>query len=218
MKRYSYAGSKPAWLALTALACMGSPDPSADTAKPTSRTPDTAAPVAASPAAPADTTPAPPTPKPAEPPSALAVTARGLGPLQAGMTIAQARTALNGALIGPKSADTSSCGYVQWRGGPPGVRIMTASGRIARIDVGSGTLATAAGARIGDSEQLIDSLYAGRVATTPHKYTKGGHYLTVTPPAGGDSEYRIVFETDGKRVTAYRAGKRPEVEYVEGCG
>jgi hypothetical protein len=28
----------------------------------------------------------------------------------------------------------------------------------------------------------------------------------------------IVFETDGKRVTMFRAGRMPEVEWVEGCG
>jgi hypothetical protein len=27
----------------------------------------------------------------------------------------------------------------------------------------------------------------------------------------------IVFETDGKRVTMFRAGRLPEVEWVEGC-
>jgi hypothetical protein len=28
---------------------------------------------------------------------------------------------------------------------------------------------------------------------------------------------RLIFETDGKVVTSYRAGHEPEVEYVEGC-
>lgn len=28
---------------------------------------------------------------------------------------------------------------------------------------------------------------------------------------------RIIFKTDGKRVVKYRAGLRPQVEYVEGC-
>ena len=32
-----------------------------------------------------------------------------------------------------------------------------------------------------------------------------------------DRNYRIVFETDGKRVLRFRAGKLPEVEYIEGC-
>jgi hypothetical protein len=81
--------------------------------------------------------------------------------------------------------------------------------------VRSGTIPTAAGARIGDTEARIKSLYEGRVTTTPHKYVKGGHYLTVTP---ADTSYRIVFETNGKKVTSFRSGRVPEVEQVEGCG
>ena len=48
----------------------------------------------------------------------------------------------------------------------------------------------------------------------PHKYNPGGHYITVT----GAGSNRIVFETDGSRVTNYRAGRSPEVEQVERCG
>ena len=74
----------------------------------------------------------------------------------------------------------------------------------------------AEGARVGDSEDAVRKLYGSRVSVTPHKYTNG-HYLTVTPMAPSDSQYRIIFETDGKRVTRYRAGRLPQVAYVEGC-
>jgi hypothetical protein len=100
----------------------------------------------------------------------------------------------------------------------PGAPTMGPAAGWARVEVDSGaTIATAAGARIGDGEERVRSLYPGRVAMTPHKYVAGHHYLTVTP-AAADSAYRLVFETDGQRVTRYRAGRRPAVEYVEGCG
>ena len=35
--------------------------------------------------------------------------------------------------------------------------------------------------------------------------------------ATADSAYRLIFETDGQRVTEYRAGLLPAVEWVEGC-
>ena len=38
--------------------------------------------------------------------------------------------------------------------------------------------------------------------------------FVVTP---ADTTRRLVFETDGARVLRYRAGRRPEVEWVEGC-
>jgi hypothetical protein len=94
---------------------------------------------------------------------------------------------------------------------------MVEGGSIARVEVVSGTTATTEGARVGDSEDRIQQLYPGRVVTTPHKYTSG-HYLTVKPIDAADSLNRLVFETDGHRVTEYRAGRLPQVEYVERCG
>ena len=77
--------------------------------------------------------------------------------------------------------------------------------------------ATAEGARVGDSEARIRSLYVGRLSMQPHKYAEG-RYLIVTPREPADSAYRIVFETDGRVVTKYRAGRLPEVQWVERCG
>jgi hypothetical protein len=85
------------------------------------------------------------------------------------------------------------------------------------MDVDNAGTATVAGARIGDTEARIAKLYAGRVETTPHKYTPG-HYLTIKPATTTDSIYRLIFETNGSKVTKYRAGRMPEVGYVEGCG
>ena len=149
-------------------------------------------------------------------PAALVVTERGIGPLQAGMTLAEGRAALGGALVVLPGSDTTGCDYVDWRGGPPGVRVMIEGGRIARVDVTAPPVATADGARVGDTEARVQALYPGRVAVTPHKYEEG-HYLTVTP-ASGDTSVAIVFEAVKGQVTRYRAGRRPQVEYVEGCG
>jgi len=144
------------------------------------------------------------------------VTERGIGPLHAGMTFTEADAALGGALLVPVSADTSGCDYLVWDKGPSGVHVMFDEHRIARVDVDTAGIATAAGARIGDDETRIKRLYPGQVTVTPHKY-EDGHYLTVTPPAPADKRFRIIFETSGGRVTRYRAGMMPSVEYVEGC-
>ena len=156
----------------------------------------------------------PATPSAAMPETDTAVTEHGLGPVRTGMTIAEAKTALGSALVVPAEYDSAGCDYAKWRAAPSGVRVMLDQGRIARIEVDSANVATAAGARVGDSEQRIQSLYAGRVTVTPHKY-EDGKYLTVNTV--GDSSLAIVFETSKGRVTRYRAGRRPAVEYVEGC-
>ncbi|HKQ57699.1 MAG TPA: hypothetical protein VJY35_07505 [Candidatus Eisenbacteria bacterium] len=141
--------------------------------------------------------------------------ASGFGPVRAGMTLAEAEHALGAPLVllGPKM---EPCHYVMVQG-RPGIAFMVIDGRIARLDVRpQGTVKTAEGAGIGDTEERIQALYPGRVEVQPHKYVDG-HYLIVTPAAPADSSYRMIFETDGKRVTGYRTGRLPEVRWIEGC-
>lgn len=140
------------------------------------------------------------------------VTPRGIGPVKVGMTPREA-LGLTMDIAGAEVAG-ATCAYVKSGRVPAGVGVMASGGQVARIDVDSGTVATAEGAKIGDPEARIHQLYAGRVKEQPHKYTNG-HYLVVTP---ADTAYRLVFETDGRVVTAYRAGREPEVEWVEKCG
>ena len=144
------------------------------------------------------------------------VTEQGLGPLHAGMTVAQVAAVVPGTFASPSGAAASECEYASWSDAPAGVRVMLVSGTVGRVDVDSQTVATAAGATVGDSEARIDSLYPGRVRRMPHKYTDGS-YLVVLAVAPADTMDRLVFETDGKHVTTFRAGRVPPVEYVERC-
>jgi hypothetical protein len=141
------------------------------------------------------------------------VTPTGIGRLRAGMTVTEARSTLPNGLADPTRAE---CDHVAIEGAPGRILAMIVQGRVARIEVQDSATATDVGARVGDTEQRIDSLYSGRVAIMPHKYVDG-HYLVVTPTASADSMFRLVFETDGARVTRYRVGLLPAVEWVEGC-
>ena len=140
------------------------------------------------------------------------ITPEGIGALRAGMSLDEAKIVMRESLILP--AKLEECDYVNFRNAPAGLAAMVEKGEISRVEVRSGTVATVEGARIGDSEEKIKSLYPGIVTVRPHKYTDG-HYLVVTPRDAGEN--RIVFETDGKKVTRYQSGRRPAVEYVEGC-
>jgi hypothetical protein len=146
-----------------------------------------------------------------------AVTPFGYGPLRAGMTITQARAAVPGRLAEPTMSEGSEgCGHATLTGEPRGVVAMIVDGKVARVEVRDAAVLTDKGARVGDSEARIKSLYAGQVTTEPHKYTDG-HYLVVRPTEPADSAYRLIFETDGKAVIEYRAGTMPQVGWVEGC-
>jgi hypothetical protein len=137
------------------------------------------------------------------------------------MTVEEARAALGGDFVAPgpdvgMSDSPEACQYAQSRRLPPGVRVMLEGLRVVRVEVDSGSYATAEGARVGDTEARIQQLYPGRVEVQPHKYTDG-HYLVARPAQGSDTTHLLVFETDGRVVTRFRGGRRPQVEYVEGC-
>lgn len=130
-----------------------------------------------------------------------------------GMTFSQLAPYMNAPGDTTKIGD--GCGYVSVTGAPDSVRFMVEGRHLVRIDVAGGRTSTAEGARIGDSERRVQELYPG-ARRTPHKYTSG-NYLVVIPGAPSDTLHRYVFETDGARVTQYRAGVFPQVEWVEGC-
>lgn len=119
--------------------------------------------------------------------------------------------------FGVTPAAGDDCHYTVPAGAQSGLHFMAESGRVVRVDVDSAGLATDRGARVGMAEAEIRRLYPEGLRTMPHKYDTAGHYLVFTPP-GADSGFRVVFETDGQRVTTWRAGAEPAVEYVERCG
>jgi len=145
------------------------------------------------------------------------VTNAGAGVLRIGMTREELSRDLHAELPKNTSAD-SDCAYHAVPGIPKGMRTMWVAGTLARIEILAPGLATDRGAQVGDPESRIDSLYHGSVTSTPAKYDPKGSYLVVRPSAPANSSRRIVFETDSShRVTRYRAGREPEVEWVEGC-
>lgn len=147
--------------------------------------------------------------------SAYRITPEGFGELRAGQSLAEAAAAVGGTITLAPDA-SPECSYAVWSAAPAGVRVMVERDTVVRVEVTEGGVSTAEGARIGDNEGRINSLYTGRVFIRPHKYTTG-KYMIVMPPAGADTMFRMVFETDGAKVTTFRSGRMPAVEYVEGC-
>lgn len=141
---------------------------------------------------------------------------RGIGAVRVGMSVWQAERVI-GQKIKIVSDDRpgNNCAYASIPN-QSGIDFMVIDRQIARVDISNPKVKTVSGAKVGDSEQRIARLYGSRLKVSPHHYTKG-HYLTIVPKDASDRNYRLVFETDGKKVTTYRVGKLPEVEYIEGC-
>ncbi|MGH9179262.1 MAG: hypothetical protein ACRD0N_12010 [Acidimicrobiales bacterium] len=164
----------------------------------------------------ASSTAATTTAAPAPAPAPLTLGLRGVGPVQVGMTVAEAGAAL-GATLRDLGAPTEACTLYGPERGFDGLSFLVASGVVARADVTAGTTTTAEGVAIGHTEAEAQRRYGNRLRVTPHDFSIGGHYLTLVPTERADAGYRLVLETDGVRVTSMRAGRLPEVEYTEGC-
>ena len=147
--------------------------------------------------------------------TAWTVTPDGIGAIRVGMSIAELRKVAGDV---PSANPTAECSYVRPGATPPGVLVMLVRGQVARIDIDSAGVASDAGVSVGDSTAHVTGAYAGRVTATPHKYVPGGQYLTVRSNSPADSARRMVFETENGRVTRFRSGRVPEVEWVERCG
>jgi hypothetical protein len=149
--------------------------------------------------------------------SDLTLNEDGLGQILVGMTLDDA---VSMGLLNENPNMNANCDFVfpaVGAGIPEGVSVMVVKGKVARIDVDTGAVTTDDGGKIGDSEDRIKSIYGDELRIEPHKYVEGGHYMTVMGDSASAGK-AIVFETDGKRVTMFRAGRLPEVKWVEGCG
>ena len=147
--------------------------------------------------------------------TAWVVTPDGIGAIRVGMTADELRAAVGDI---PGANPTAECSYVRPSGAPAGVSVMLARGQVARVDVDSAGVRSDAGVAVGDSASKVADAYAARMTATPHKYVAGAQYLTVRSASPTDSLRRMVFETENGRVTRFRTGRVPEVEWVERCG
>ena len=141
-------------------------------------------------------------------PASWTASAGQVGPVRIGMTAVEAEMAIGT----PFAAASGECVYRKSPAVPMGVLLMEVDGRIVRADITGPGVSTAEGIGVGTAAARVREAYGAAVTASPHKYTSG-QYLTLAP----DADHRVVFETDGERVTRYRIGRLPQVEWVEGC-
>ncbi|MDQ3913813.1 MAG: hypothetical protein M3323_00555 [Actinomycetota bacterium] len=140
-----------------------------------------------------------------------------LGPLEIGMTIAQAEAASGKEFsIG---YDNGGCADASPVNGPRGLHVMLIDDRIVRFDVYEGTVETLSGIGVGSTEQEVFATYPGWIQVEPHPYDPDGSskYLIYEPQDAARKAYSMIFETDGNVVTSFRAGQAEAVGYIEGC-
>ncbi|RQO54466.1 hypothetical protein DBR47_22740 [Paucibacter sp. KBW04] len=142
-----------------------------------------------------------------------AVTSRGLGPVQFGMTVAQFSHSVGEALSEPQNPEDSGCFYLESKRFN-GVSFMFEDGKLRRIDVRTDKISTQDGIRIGTTVAAVKRRYGRRLSDEPHHYSgPEDRYLTVA--LAGDIAVR--FETRDAKVDNFYIGNKAQVQYVEGC-
>lgn len=141
----------------------------------------------------------------------------GYGDMRFGMDETAFDQAWGGGLKGA-SEPGANCFYKspKWVKLSADFSFMFEGGRFVRYDVGTTKEAAPGGGKVGMSEAQIRQLYGDRVVEQPHKYVAGAKYLRIAAARGNGA---LLFETDEHgKVTRWRAGVPPQVDYVEGCG
>ena len=142
------------------------------------------------------------------------VSTAGLGPVEIGLTRREAVRA-GGVRLRREGPALHGCRYLRPRDRSIRASFMVVRRRIVRVDVARRGIATVSGFRVGDRGAAVRRRFAGRLRVTRHEDVRGGWYLEVVPR--DEPNRRVVFETRDGRVSHIRAGRLPEVRYVEGC-
>ena len=136
----------------------------------------------------------------------------GLGPVQIGHALEDARAAA-GALLIAVPGGTDACRYYTIQNGPEGVRLLAAEGEIVRVDVDSGPITTISGYGIGSTRSEIIERFGDRIEDGP-----GLSAIQYVPVDAPDADKRVVWEVDESgSVISLRAGRQPHIEPRVGC-
>lgn len=139
----------------------------------------------------------------------------GYGDMKLGIA-ADAMAAAWGGELNRLGGPEETCYFMtpKWVKVPSEFAFMVDGGTFVRYGTDSGKYVAPGGGKVGMTAGEIATLYPGRIDITPHKYTEG-KYLRVKDAASGNA---LVFETDpAGKVTQWRVGTPPQVDYIEGC-
>ena len=136
----------------------------------------------------------------------------GLGPVQIGHSLEDARTAADALMIAvPGGSD--ACRYYTVQNGPEGVRFLAVNAEIVRVDIESGPITTISGYGIGSTRSEIIEAFGDRIEDGP-----GLSAIQYVPVDAPDIDKRVVWEVDESgAVISLRAGRLPHIEPRVAC-
>ena len=190
--------------------------------------PPTSAPGEAAPAASTTTTTEAPITGPVRLVTTSRLDLRGVGPVEAGMTVHQAEQAAGLRFsLAAMEATSGRCSSATPAGLDGLTFIVSSAGGATATDAKAGTIvratattepfATVSNVRVGSTLAEARSIYAGRYEEV--RFGRGGVALTVKGRSGGDADKGVRIEsTDGKAVTSLASGLLTALAAPDGCG
>ncbi|NIJ69340.1 hypothetical protein [Xanthomonas sp. 60] len=100
---------------------------------------------------------------------------------------------------------------------PEGPFLMIEGRRLVRFDVRGPAIVAPGGGRVGMSLGELQQLYPERADLGPDKYDPQAQHLRVRPQQEGNGIVDFTLDANGK-VSQWRVGRSPQVDYAEGCG
>jgi hypothetical protein len=152
---------------------------------------------------------------------------RGVGPVEAGMTVHEAEQATGVRLtLAPIAATSGRCSSATAADVPGLTFVVAAPGGAAESDAKAGTIAratatdpsfaTVSNARVGMALAEARAIYAGRYEEV--RFGRGGVALTIRGRSGADRDMAVRIEsTDGQRVTSLASGLANALAAPDGC-
>lgn len=97
----------------------------------------------------------------------------------------------------------------------PDLRFALRDGVLTRVETRSAAFKSISGVQVGDSIDRVRQVYGPRMTESPHPYFDHGRLLMVP---SRDQRSALVMETnDDGRVITLRAGRVPDVTWLEAC-
>ncbi len=140
----------------------------------------------------------------------------GFGPVTLGSSVEDVRAGWGEPLKG--EVPDEFCHYLRPQDEPPaGPWLMIEGHKLVRYDVRGTGIVAPGGGKVGMVLAELQALYPDRADLGPDKYDETVKHLRVMPAVEGQAVIDFTVDAEGK-VSAWRVGLVPQVDYVEGCG
>jgi hypothetical protein len=138
---------------------------------------------------------------------------KGVGPIELGMTIAEARKAARRGIVGGSEV-TQGCRHDTVLPRRFGLTTLRFKGKIRVLYVRRTAMPTAKGIRVNDSLDRLKSKYGSKLIERPSDVSPETRIFELHGKGTREIQFSVNF---AERITQIATGRRPEVDFSEGC-